>query len=1538
MGWRITTATIALAVALVTTGLAQDRAEEEEDNGFIVGLIQDQLSTEHRKIRLSGIEGLLSSAATVERITISDPEGIWLQIEDAEIEWSRSALFRGALEIQRLAAERIEIPRAPIPEEGLPEPEATPLKVPELPVSVTLDELEVGHIVLGEDLAGIAAELSVAGSTKIADGSIEAKLSIERLDDPGGEFSLDLSYSNASRDLKLALDAAEPQGGLVAGLIGLPGSPPMSLSVQADGPIDDLAANLDLSLDGDPLVTGLLTVKADDGAVVYALDLDGRLEAVVPPTLGPFFAGDSTIEATLRTLADGAIEVPDFRIASGGIRLQGFATTTPDRFLSALSLDGGLGRSDGARLALPAGADTTIQSADLTFQYEPTGTWSGQFTFDDLRAGDIWIGRTSIETSGTATDIFLPGQRRVEAVVTGAATGISSPDRRLRDALGKRIDLDIRSLWEEGKPFVLQQAQIEGALGNIELAGQIDAGVFDGKLQVETSDIAPLSRLAGRSLSGAVTFSADGTVSPLDGGFDVTLDGRAQDLSLGVEALDNMFAGQTRLAGGIVRTASGLTVREFDLRSDQIAVTADGTWSSDFTDIDLDITLPDLAAITPLAEGATTLGAGLTGGPGRMDVNLAMSLPEGRLRGREARNLEIGFTGTGPTLARLTGDLSGSGSYAGAPLDLSGRLRLSDHVNILESFELSLLGSQFRGTVGQGGDGLFAGNFAVTSRDIAPLAGLALIEARGNADMTVLLSRRGSTQRVEIAGRAADIELPGAALDSADIALTVEDALGIPLLDGSAEISGLEAGGFGISRATLNASTEDAATRFDLTGEMDNGTDLDIAGAVENLAPGIAVDLNRLVAANAAHRVELAAPTRLSASGGAISLEALDLRADEGRLSLSGTVADNLDLDLGLQSVPLEVSSLFVPDLGVSGTITGDLRISGTLDDPDIGADLTATGLGTAATVDLGLPLLDARLAAQGTRKRMEVDAGVEAGNDLAATLTGTMPLDPDTDGADLSLDIQRLSLALADRIAGNQGLRGTLAGTAKITGRLADPGVTFDISGNGLSAQALAEAGIPAQTLSAQGNYRSFVVILDQASLSGGGLGLRASGQIPVFADGLDLSVEGSLPLTLANVALARPGIQVAGTARLSGQVTGSLSSPSVGGIAELSGGSLVVPAVNLRLDNIDLALTGSGDRLTISRGRARVAAGGRVTLTGTVGLDPGMTSDLDLGLRNAVYTDGKVVTTRLSGDIALDGPILGAGRISGRVDVGRTEITIPKSFGINAGVLLDIRHRNAPRDVRLTLDRAEVDEARESESRGNTGPALVTDIAIDAPNQIFVRGRGLDAELGGRLRLGGTTSELVPVGSLELIRGRLGILGQRFDFDEGAVTLIGTFDPRIRLIAETDVGEDTTVTITVEGRASDPDIRFTSNPDLPQDEVLALLIFSRNVSELSALQLAQLASAAATLAGSGGPGVAESLRSATGLANFDVTTDEDGGVGVRAGAYINDRIYLDVEAGSAGTTKATINLDISDSLRARTSVDSDGESSIGLFWERDY
>ena len=72
--------------------------------------------------------------------------------------------------------------------------------------------------------------------------------------------------------------------------------------------------------------------------------------------------------------------------------------------------------------------------------------------------------------------------------------------------------------------------------------------------------------------------------------------------------------------------------------------------------------------------------------------------------------------------------------------------------------------------------------------------------------------------------------------------------------------------------------------------------------------------------------------------------------------------------------------------------------------------------------------------------------------------------------------------------------------------------------------------------------------------------------------------------------------------------------------------------------------------------------------------------------------------------------------------------------------------------------------------------------------------------------------------------------------------------------------------------------------------------------------------------------------------LDDLDLTTDEEGDISVRAGKYLSDNLYTDVQVDADGTSKINLNLDVSQELTARGSVGSDGDSTVGLFYERDY
>ena len=84
---------------------------QTDDRGYIQGLLEDALSDAGRDVRIEGFAGALSSRATIDRITIADEDGIWLTATDVAMTWTRTALVRGAVEIDEITVGRIDMPR-----------------------------------------------------------------------------------------------------------------------------------------------------------------------------------------------------------------------------------------------------------------------------------------------------------------------------------------------------------------------------------------------------------------------------------------------------------------------------------------------------------------------------------------------------------------------------------------------------------------------------------------------------------------------------------------------------------------------------------------------------------------------------------------------------------------------------------------------------------------------------------------------------------------------------------------------------------------------------------------------------------------------------------------------------------------------------------------------------------------------------------------------------------------------------------------------------------------------------------------------------------------------------------------------------------------------------------------------------------------------------------------------------------------------------------------------------------------------------------
>ncbi len=1526
----------ALALLLYALpALAQDKAELEKS--YFLQYVESKLSTPNRKIEISGISGVLSSSATIGQITIADTQGVWLKIVNASIDWNRAALLLGRLSVNKLSAEEIDMLRKPLPDKSAPAPESSSFQLPELPVSIKLDKLSVAKIKFGQDVFGLGSELKLSGRLALADGSLDTALDINRLDGPGGEFKLAAKYANETKKLDLDLSLAEPANGVIANVLNIEGKPPVDLTLKGSGPLDSLNLALTLDADKQRVLTGTTSIRRRDGGYGFNAKLGGPIAKLVPPQFRDFFGADTNLVADGVVKDTGGLSLDTLKLTSNALNLDGSLETSTDGFLRRLKLNAAIADSSGKKVVLPVpGGATTVDGAKLAIAFgdDPGGKWTGSVDVDGLTTNSFAAQSVTLALGGVAENMDQPASRHISFSTTGKAAGISAKDPKVAKALGKEIDLDIEGDWRAGTPVKLAKALLSGNGLSLSVAGEIADYIFNGDIDVDASSITPFSGIAGRNVSGSMKLDAKGQLKPLSGGFDLTLDGKATDLTIDNPSVDSLLGGDTAITGRVARNEDGLTADKLRVENHQLTLTADGKFATGKADFGFDFTLADLALASKQASGKLTASGRAKGDNGNIALSFNAKVPDGTLAGKKLADAAVDFDGM-LQKGNLTGKLQGKAALDGTPVNLATDIAVVDGAKRLQGLDFSAGATRLAGDLTQTKAGLFTGKLLLDSTDISTAAALALVEARGAVHANVDLTVDGEHQNAQVAATLDGLVVKANKVGHAQLKAGIEDLFKVPVVDGSFKASAVSAAGIDIDTVEAHANRTGETTKFTANAALKNGANASVAGALAPENGGYRLSLTKTDLTQGKLAVKLAQPASILVQGQNLTIDNFAVDAGGGRIEAKGKIADTLDMAVTIKALPLAIANAIRPDLALAGTIDGTADISGTRADPNVTFALKGDALSAAALKQAGLSSLSVDAKGTSSGQMLNLDANVTSPEGLRATAKGAVPLSQDGKIA-LNVDLNAFPLAALNAVAKGQDLGGSISGQAKVSGTLADPEAGFTINGQNVSAAPLANAGISSLEIRASGRYAGKAVILSSATASSPqGLTLSASGRVPLSGAGLAISLSGKAPLSLADRLLADRGAQASGTLALQAKVSGSIQKPLISGSFSTSGAQFIDPETNVRLGNIAVNASIDGDTVTLRSVSASLGKKGTVKASGTISTNAAANfpANIKIVLDNARYADGNMVVATVNGNIAVTGPLTSDPLISGNVDIARAEITVPDSLGGGADEL-HVKHLNAPPKVAETLKRARANDG--TPVPGSRPSIAQLDVKVNAPRRIFVRGRGLDVELGGRVRLTGPVSDIRPVGGFKMIRGRLSIIGQRITFTEGEVTLVGDLDPMINFVASSE-GTDITVYVTVTGRASDPKIVFSSTPQLPQDEVLARLIFNRSLSDLSPLQIAQLAAAVAELAGGSNTSLLGNLRKATGLDDLDVVTDSKGQTAVRAGRYIQDNIYLGVEAGAQGDAKGTVNLDITKHLKAKGGLGT-VDSSLGLFYEKDY
>lgn len=378
--------------------------------------------------------------------------------------------------------------------------------------------------------------------------------------------------------------------------------------------------------------------------------------------------------------------------------------------------------------------------------------------------------------------------------------------------------------------------------------------------------------------------------------------------------------------------------------------------------------------------------------------------------------------------------------------------------------------------------------------------------------------------------------------------------------------------------------------------------------------------------------------------------------------------------------------------------------------------------------------------------------------------------------------------------------------------------------------------------------------------------------------------------------------------------QAGGTVADPRLSGT--INGDRIQLRAVGPGLDLRDGRLRAVLDGTRFRLDEFELKAGkGRITATGTAELAGGLRS-VDLQAR----AEHAQILLAPQWSAIIDG--------NGSLGFRDRRITLEGKFSLDEG-RYDLGSKRKPElgnDVVV----------RSGKNKPVAKPASLPvqlDIAIDLKDKLTVRGNGLDALLGGSLRVTSKGAGLSAIGDVRTVRGNYTVFGQQLEIERGTVAFAGPLnDPGLDLRAIRKI-QTVEVGVEVSGSLQRPSVKLVSVPDMSDTDRLAWLALGRDPAGTDRAQMAVLQAAVLSLTSSGGKPMQRQIAEDVGLDELGFASGENGTLGVVAlGKKLTDQLSIRLEQTLGGTAGSLLRMDfmLSDRWRLRGTAGAENAGDI--------
>lgn len=400
----------------------------------------------------------------------------------------------------------------------------------------------------------------------------------------------------------------------------------------------------------------------------------------------------------------------------------------------------------------------------------------------------------------------------------------------------------------------------------------------------------------------------------------------------------------------------------------------------------------------------------------------------------------------------------------------------------------------------------------------------------------------------------------------------------------------------------------------------------------------------------------------------------------------------------------------------------------------------------------------------------------------------------------------------------------------------------------------------------------------------------------------------------------------KISGIIKAQINIAGAISQPQISGKVRIDNGYYKNWQTGFVINNLWSEIDLQNGDIKITKFSSNDGLDGKMVLLGEVNLNSKLV-DLTLKLERAKIINRPDINGKASGNLTLKGDFKNL-NLAGDINIRPLTLILDK-FSSNQINTLDITEANHNKEQ----DRID----------NNSLPQIGLNINLKSDKQAYLIGKGLGAELQGKIRIYGNINHPQYGGNFQTISGRYNLLGKKFVLQTGTVEFQGDYFQFI--IPAVYNGKNLEITAKIYGDSKDFKLDLSSNPTMSVNDIVSNILFGKSSLSINPLQAIRLAKAMNDIANptqsSFDPVEAtKNILKVDNLTFDSKETDAGKAVNVGVGKYVTENLYIEFEKSTDPNQllQSNIQLGITPNLSINSSGNSENMQNIGIEWRKDY